>query len=509
MIRFAGRTVLHGLASLMAAGVVVLAIALWRLGGGPISLSFLSPHLATALSGEAEGYSIAFEDTVLTLGSWPRAIDLRLTRVRVLDDGGRLLLAAPEVGVDLSLRRLLAGEVVPVGLTAVRPLLRLVRGSDGRFVLGSPDEAPEAAAGWEDLIGDLGPRPDPTSPLARLVSISVADGSVVFEDQTLGIAWRAEHVDIDIEHTVQGVVLVAAARLPFGDPYAHFDMTLFAGRDDDVVTGTVRVGGVRPALAAGLAPDFAPLAWFDLAGGGTIDVRLGTDGRVRDATFELWTGAGTFDPGGLLGAPKPIKGLVVQGHAAAPLTALTIDAFAVDIGAGRLTGAARVSGLDGAGALDLRVAAENIAIADVLDFWPLELGVGVRTWLAEHLRAARVARGEAHLAAEIAALGRDESPLHGLTIALDVEDAVLDYKPPLPPAEAVRGHVAIGGYALDITGLTGMVGGLAVTEGRIAIPSLDGSQGLIVTLPASGPLSRALAIAAEPSLGLGAVADLA
>jgi len=111
--------------------------------------------------------------------------------------------------------------------------------------------------------------------------------------------------------------------------------------------------------------------------------------------------------------------------------------------------------------------------------------------------------------AKIAAIGVDESPLHGLTIALDVTDARLDYKPPLPPGEGLSGHVAIRDYALEVRDIAGTAGGLTVSDGRIVMPSLDGGQGLAVTLPVTGPLSRALAIAAEPSLGLGAVADLA
>ena len=509
MIRFAGRSVLHGVAALMAAGVVILGIAFWRLGGGPVSLSFLSPYLASALSVQAKGYSLAFEDTVLALGSWPHAIDIRLTRVRVVDDAGRLLLAAPEVSVDLALGRLLDGEVVPVGLTAVRPLLRLMRGSDGRITLGSPDAEPETGAQWNDLLGDLGPDPDPASPFAKLAIVAVAEGSVAIEDQTLGVAWRAEHVDIEIHRTTTGITLNASARLPFGDPFAHLDMSMFLDRDADAATGTLRVGGVHPRLAAQLAPDFAPLAWFDVAGGGTLDFRLGTDGRVKDASFEVWTGAGTIDPGGLFGAPRPIKGLVLQGHAIAPLTALSIDSFAVDMGEGRMSGSAQVTGLDADSHLDLSAFVENVTIADILGFWPPALGTGARAWLAEHLTAARAPRADVHLDAEIAAIGRDETPLHGLTIKAEVEDARLDYLPPLPPGEAVRGHVAIGGYAVEVTGLSGTVDGLTVADGRIDIPSLDGGRGLSVTLPIVGPLSRALAIAAEPSLGLDSVAELA
>lgn len=509
MIRHIGRATLHGLATILAATVVILGLASWRLASGPLSLSFLSPHLAAALSGEAEGYAIQFDDTVLALGAWPDAVDLRLARVRILDDEDRLLLAAPEVSVDLSLPRLLVGEIAPIGLTAVRPLFRIIRSADGHFVLGSPDSDSEAASGWDQIFADLGPRPNPDRPLARLARVAVSDGTVTFEDQRLAVAWRAEHVEIDIAREVEGISLEAAARLPFGDPYAHLDLVLHADRDVPYVTATVRLGGVRPALIAPLASDLGILAGFDVAVGAVLDARMATDGRLLDATFEAFTGPGSIDPGGLFGAPRTIGGFSVHGHVDPSLDAVVLDSFALDVGEGRLTGSMMVTGLDGEGRLDLATTVENITIANVLDFWPPNLGTGARTWLAEHLRDARVTTGEAGLAAEIAALGRDESPLHGLTITLDVEDATVDYKPPLAPAEGARGHVAIAGYALSISELSGAVGGLSVTGGRVEMPSLDGTAGLTVDLPVTGPLSAALTLAADPTLGLDGIADIA
>lgn len=512
MIRHAGRAVVHTLAGVLGATLVALALVLWRLGGGPITLSMLSPNLAEALSGEAVGYAIAFDDTVLVLGEWPRALDIRLTRVRIVDDAGNMLLVAPEVGVGLSLGDLLVGAVTPVSLDAVRPLLRVVRDAQGNVSIGGGEQAaadPAAGAGWESILADLGPRPDPRRPLAKLDLIAISDGTVVFEDQGVGVAWRAEALDLTIERVEQGVAVEAAARLPFGDPTAHVDLSLVAERDRPEVAVTARFGGLRPARLAGLAPELASLAGVELAFGAVVEARLGAEARLLDARIEAWSGPGTVDPGGVFGTPRAVKGFNLRAHLPPGLRTVVVDAFELDVGAGELNGTARIAGLDGTGTLDLDATVKDIAIADVLDFWPPELGVGARSWLAANLPAAMARSGTIGLVADIAALGVDESPLHGLTLALDVADATVVYKAPLAPAEGVSGRVVIADYALDVDSLKGTASGLAVSAGRVVMPSLDGTQGLTVTLDVAGPLGAALALAADPSLDLGGVADLA
>jgi hypothetical protein len=515
MIRHARRAIVHGLAGVLGAVLVALALVLWRLSGGPISLAPLSPQLAEALSGQAAGYSFAFDDTVLVLGEWPRALDIRVTRVRIVDDAGNLLLVAPEVGIGLSLRQLLVGQIVPVSLVVERPLLRVVRRADGRVTIGGSETAGASTdtaagdAGWRTILADLGPNPDPRRPLARLDRVAISDGAVAFEDEALGIAWRADALDLAIDRVDDGVALKAAARLPFGDPTAHMDASLMARRDVPELALTVRFGGVRPAKLATLTSGLAPLAGVDLAFGGVVNARLDDGMNVIAADIEAWSGPGTVDPGGVLGAPREVKGITVRAHTEGGPNTVVVDSFELDVGAGGLDGTAHLIDLDHNGVVDLQATATGITIADVLGFWPTDLGVGPRTWLAENVLAGTVRTGTIGLVAEISALGRDESPLHGLSLALDVTDGVVVYKAPLPPVEGVIGKVVLAEYALKVDGLSGRSAGLTVSDGAVAMASLDGNQGLTVDVALAGPVDAALRLASEPSLGLGGVADLA
>lgn len=516
MIRHARHAVVHGLAGVLGAVLVALALVLWRLSGGPISLAPLSPQLAEALSGQAAGYSFAFDDTVLVLGEWPSALDIRVTRVRIVDDAGNLMLVAPEVSIGLSLRQLLVGLIVPVSLVVERPLLRVVRRADGRITIGGSETAGAATAddtagdeGWRTILADLGPNPDPRRPLARLDRIAISDGAVAFEDEALGIAWRADALDLAIDRVDDGVVLEAVARLPFGDPTAHMNANLLARRDAPDLALTVRFGGVRPAKLAALTAALAPLADVDLAFGGVVNVRLDDALNVLAADVVAWSAPGAVDPGGVLGAPREVKGINVRAHTEGGPNTVVVDSFELDVGAGGLDGTARFIDLDRGGVVDLQATVMGITIDDVLGFWPIDLGVGPRTWLAENLLAGTVRSGTIGLVAEIAALGRDESPLHGLSLALDVGDATVVYKAPLPPVESVNGKVVLADYALKVDGLTGQSAGLTVGDGAVTMPSLDGNQGLTVDVALAGPLDAALRLASEPSLGLGGVADLA
>ncbi len=502
MIRHVGRAALHGLAGALGALLVVLALTVWRLSGGPISLSFLSEHLAAALSGEAEGYSIRFEDTVLALGAWPRALDLRLDRVRILDDEGRVLMTAPEVSVGLSMARLMAGVIAPVRLEAVRPLLRIRRDAAGAITIGSPDADPAGSEGWAQLLADLGPRPDPDRPLARLDVVAVGDGTVLVEDARLGISWRAEHVDINVQRVTDQVRIVAAASLPFGEPDTHLDGVIVATRDDPRLAATLRFGGLRPDRIAQLSPELDVLAGFALAAGATLDLEFELDGGIVGAAFELWSGPGTVNPGGLYPEPKPITALALDGHLTERLGDLVIDSFALDLGDGELEGTASITGLGADEQLAVALTARELPASVIVDYWPPELGANVREWLAANLPEGIVTTGTLGLKAPLAAVGRDDSPLHALVVDLDVRAARLVWLAGMPAVEGASGRVRIGDFALAVDGLAGTSGGLALTDGRVSLPALDGAAGLTIETGVAGPLSVALALAGRPELGL-------
>ena len=77
MIRPAAKTLLYTIAAATASAALLLAVVLWRLSNGPISLAFLAPYVEQALSAEDASYRVNFEDFILTWAGWGQTLDVR------------------------------------------------------------------------------------------------------------------------------------------------------------------------------------------------------------------------------------------------------------------------------------------------------------------------------------------------------------------------------------------------------------------------------------------------
>ena len=320
---------------------------------------------------------------------------------------------------------------------------------------------------------------------------------------------------------------------------------------DPATGGTdARMGfeGLRLAALAPILPALAPLAAVDLPLAGSIEAGLDAGGRVGTVALSATGGEGALvlspDLAGRLGLPPAaaqrlaVRELTLQASGEPGTDTWAVDEFAVTVADGavlrlpepldlklplrRIEASGRLAGTaltidrtalvldDGAtvsarGAIDdpltgahgeIEGTVTGATLSDVRRYWPPHFTRDAFKWLNAHFLAGTI--GDARLKATLAAENGTMS-VSALTLSLPVEGAVVDYLPPLPPLRNASAAIDIDLNSLRVTVSRGSVGGLAIRDGRVAIPDLQKDvSSVAIDFQAAGPAAAAVDILATP-----------
>jgi hypothetical protein len=147
------------LGGMIAATVLVVAVAAWRLSEGPVRTDFLTPYLQAAIN-ETGGNTIGIGGTFLVWEEGTRGLVMHAAGVTVRDPDGRLIASLPEVAFELSSRAVLDGTLAMHEIEIIAPRIRLQRAKDGRIGFGgdaapAPVEDGETQGGAEAAVRTL------------------------------------------------------------------------------------------------------------------------------------------------------------------------------------------------------------------------------------------------------------------------------------------------------------------------------------------------------------------
>src|SRR5258708_32322318 len=130
MIRSALWLLVRWLAGLIARLALAAGFLVWRLSAGPISLDYLTPHVAAAIERAESGLVVRIDHTLVSLGEGA-TIDIVARGVHLGRRGGEAQLTLPELALGLSVRAALTGVAAPTRIVLREPQLRLERAKDG------------------------------------------------------------------------------------------------------------------------------------------------------------------------------------------------------------------------------------------------------------------------------------------------------------------------------------------------------------------------------------------
>ena len=303
-------------AGLLADLVILVGAGAWFLSSGPISLTFLSPLVERALDSADDAYTIRVEDTVLTWAGWQRAVDIRVNNVTIEGQDGSIEATMPELSLGLSLRALARGSVMPTSLDIFAPRVSVIRSHEGKVAFGLVADSDEDGTSLnltiERLVAQLLGPPNIDQPLSQLRRISVLGADLTFDDQILGVSWRAPQANIALQRSAIGLGVDADLALEINGQRSRITGELSYEQIGKTVSLAFRFRDLNPALIAGGAPRLALLSAVDLPVSGSLGVQMRADGRVDSFAFDLDSSRGrlagevtlTSDGVGLIGTTR-------------------------------------------------------------------------------------------------------------------------------------------------------------------------------------------------------------
>ena len=540
--------------------VAVLLVA-WRLASGPVSISFLTPYIQTALSEvHKDAIKLDVEDTILTWAGWERTLDIRIVNLRTSLPNGQVIATVPEVSLSLSAKALLKGNVAPRSIEFFGPTFHVERKTDGSFALGF-EQAQQSGAGDSDLVASLIlmmlQEPSPEQALSYLKRIAVVDGQVIYEDKALGSLWQASGTSADFIRVDGGLE-------------AELDMTLQGAKQSAVISvmGTyaladkqvdlgVRFDGLVPADFTDLAQGLPALATVDVPLTGTLALSMTQNGVIEDVDFDVQGGAGHLalpvdlaaDLGVLAWAQRlKIDGLSAKGRFEGGTETLQVDGFTLDMPRGQKLHIpdpvdhdfeirnlktelnfygdqglldvrslelelgqgpkATLSALvDGLGqdrqelGIDIKGRIGDVAFNDLDQLWPAKLAVDARDWVVPNLRDG-IAK-EATIEASLNVDGDGNVSIENLGGELSGSGLTVDYLSPMPPAKNASGSATFDVDSFNITVDQGDgFRGLKVRGGTINLIKLqEDTAEAHIDLDVEGPVQAALELIDYEPLG--------
>ena len=482
------RLLLHVAGVLAGVAAVLLALLAWRLAQGPLPLDLLAPRFEAAFDERMPGLRLGLEGAELAWGDWQETFELRLAGVTVADTGGRRLLTAPAIAVEMDLPPLARGELRPLAIVATRPTLAARLGADG------------VAAAWGGAV-----RPAEAcraqswpAPFERLDEVLFQDAVLELDDRLSGRSWRLP-ATFSLRRGDDGTVLAGRALA------AGLRISCRPASDDGgeiALNGSL--DGLTAASLAALVPDLAALAGVEIAFDTRFELRFDDTLELLAGSFELASAGGRIDLEEVFAAPFALGPARAEGRLHAGFAGLELQVHELGLESEESAARLALDGFSPDAGLEFRLDVAGLAVDDLGRYWPLRLASDTRSWLMGNLSGGRIDDATLAFATTPGALLEDRMATAALAVAVDVSGSAIAGLGTLPPLVGVDGRVRIRDDRLRIATEGGRLAGLALGRGTIAMERLAGDAPMRIQARLSGPLAAALAVANREPFALSA-----
>lgn len=493
------------MAAVVAALTLLLAVAAWRLTGGPVHLSFLTPYVQDALRETDSPYRVEFADTILTWAGWERTLDIRLLDVRMVGVDGALAASAPEISLGLSVPAMFRGMIAPTSLEIIEPSVWVVRAADGHFEIGL-GKADGAKGGVrsnasELLFADLLAPPDPTRAMGYLDRVSIVGGELVIDDRQLDVSWYAPHATVDFTRNAAGIGAVALLDIEISGHTATIEASGRYGSADGETRLRLDFANIRPEWLAQKVPRLARLAAARLPVSGSLDATFDSGGAAARILFDLRAGAGSLRLETLFDHDIDIVSARAKGAIAPGSELVRIDKAFIDLGGPKIDLTVSLEGFDDTPSIVGGVTISDLPVDDLDHYWPPKIGPVSRKWVVTNLTDGMIRKVKASVRIGPDDLKGGALPDEAIVTQLDLEGVTVNYRDPLPKVFGVDGQATITGRKLEIATRGGTIEGMQLGPGSIVISDLGGTEFTAIDLRLQGPITNAMTVMAHPYLG--------
>ena len=476
-----GRSTRHIIEFLLLAALgagLLAGLCAWRLSQGPVNLGFLNGHIEFALNGLGVPFRLEIDGTHVSWAGWERALDLRISGLRAVDQNNRTLAHIDETSVRFSFRGLMRGVVAPRSLDILGPSVRVIRNGDGtvQFAMGGKNDAAPANIGlFDKIVQGLRDEDDPERPITYLRRISVIGADLVLDDNKTGAFWKARNTDFILLSGSAGSQATFSAELDIEGKWMELDGSASLSSADEQVVVTVHLSNLRPDALASRIGRLKPLKGVRLALDGTVTMNLSAQGGPRKIGFHLTSGAGQIDDKEFWQQEIRVKSALLRGTVDLENERADIRNFRFDLNGPIIDVAA--TGQQKDGVLDASVDAkfEGLKAKNLGRLWPINVAQGGRRWVVKNIAAGDISDGR--VSAEIRVDGETGAVgVPKLAGRARIDGVKISYMDGMPAIVQARGTAEIGLDQILFRLEGGESRGVAIETGTVALTELDRSK---------------------------------
>ncbi len=338
MIRRSTLIAVEILLALVAALVIGVGIAWWRLSQGPVELNSIREHVQAELSAARGGRPVSIEGVELAWSREGNALELRAVGVAVEDGRGAVLSRLDKARIELNVLPLLIGRIS----------LQRAEFSGGEVTFTrKPNGAVHIAFGPEGAPPDIIIPPPPQNEtlehrVARVLDsmeqtfrpigaggslreLSLREAALTLIDEGAGGRWTADAANFELARQGRGLALVADARIEGADGLAPANLRITT--DTRFRSAVIEFGAenVRPRAVFSEAA-LGPFAGLDAPMTANITVGLDREAGVNQFEGDVVLGRGAAD---MAGGRFDLQGGRLHGRYDIESDELTLDQIAI------------------------------------------------------------------------------------------------------------------------------------------------------------------------------------
>lgn len=487
---------------------------MWRLAQGPLSIDFLSDRLEQTLNDYQDKYVFNIGTTNMVWAGRREPFEIEMKDVRIHRPDATPVARVGKLGVYLSKRSLMQGEIAPKEVRFYNPALRVIRQEDGRLTLNMGEEAPPSAYGPEApltenpqnegeiiqaLLGQL-QKNEAGSFLRKLKRIVIKDAAVRYEDRRLGISWLSRNADIEFTRARSGILATALVSLvDDADLRPVIGLKVFYGWDKKETLATVTFSDINFAKLAQGSEALKILEGFDLPVRGGLNIDLDPDFMPLKIKMAASAGEGSVRVEGIHDVPMPVKSAYVSGQADIAAGKASLGQIKVDLGVAQAEGSVDIVTEGTARVITAKAALLGMPMDDLHLYWPAGLTPDPRDWVTQHLSRGIATRATLDLVMAYDPEAEEKISLRSLGGDIDFKDIRVDYFPPLMPVTAATGTAKYDQKSFNLDIASGALGDMEVKKSTIRITDLDKADEvhhakIDIAVALSGPVRTALKI---------------
>lgn len=470
---------------------------LWQLNQGPIEVGFARKYIESELSDPAHNLSMQVGRVFLDWSELDARPQVFLKQAALKNTRtGQTVISVESLGVTLSRKALLFGQIMPRTVIIQNPLLTVVRKEDNKIALaleireaGPETEKAPLDVQSEYLFGLLDTLSKPSReiphgwPVRSLRMVMIDGARIMVVDHVLQRSWLIPHADLAFRREEGS--LISTASLWLDDTRQEHEPTLkveaaYLGSSRNIVSNLT----ISQLSAPFLASRFPDLDWLKdqnvvLTGKAQATLGAGLVFKGFEATLESALGSMVIPD--VYDQPVSYRHLILNLAYDSPSGVLSLtdslltftDDFSLTL-SGQVVPLKDVRGYS----LPLKIKVHSLPQARVAEFWPSILkGDSAEDWALKRLSGGRVFDSIIDLNLDTRRVGEDWAmTLEDLKTEFNIENMTVDYSAPLMPVRKASGK---GSYdyktdRMSIDVADGILGDLQIKSGKIVIDVVVG-----------------------------------